>query len=92
MQVRLPLHTISLGVQSIRDFCGVLDEDTSFAVACICEGVEMMSGTLNDAMSYTNIEEGVFIINCEPFDLSLLIVQLVRAFEVLSFTYIQAMQ
>ena len=58
-QVRVPLNTIRLGLDSIQQEGQMgrvgLDEETSFVVTCMDEAVTTMSDTLNDVLSYQKV-------------------------------------
>ena len=65
-EVRVPLNTIRLGLDSMQQ-SGSLDSDTSFVVSCMDEAANTMADTLNDVLSYQKIEEGKVELVAGPF-------------------------
>jgi len=65
-EVRVPLNTIRLGIDSIQQG-SPLELETSFVVSCMDEAVNTMSETLNDVLSYQKIEEGKVELVPGPF-------------------------
>jgi len=65
-EVRVPLNTIRLGIDSIQQG-SPLEPETSFVVSCMDEAVNTMSETLNDVLSYQKIEEGKVELVPGPF-------------------------
>jgi signal transduction histidine kinase len=65
-EVRVPLNTIRLGLDSIQQSGGI-DRETAFVVSCMDEAVNTMSDTLNDVLSYQKIEESKVELELRPF-------------------------
>ena len=65
-EVRVPLNTIRLGIDSIQQSDGI-DRETAFVVSCMDEAVNTMSDTLDDVLSYQKIEESKVELELRPF-------------------------
>jgi hypothetical protein len=65
-EVRVPLNTIRLGLDSVPS--AKLDADTAFVLACLDEATTTISDTLNDVLSYQKIMEGKVELCAAPFE------------------------
>jgi len=79
-EVRVPLNTIRLGIDSVQRATN-LDEDCQFALSCMDEAASNMSGTLNDVLSFQKIEEGKLEMHFKPFHLGEMVHQCEMAFQ-----------
>lgn len=65
-EVRVPLNSVSLGVQLLNDSDTISDSDKE-TVHTIREAIQFMSETLNDVLSIQKIEQGMLQLELKPF-------------------------
>jgi CheY-like chemotaxis protein len=81
-EVRVPLNTIQLGLESVMGDVMGLTEDIDDVLESVGEAVSTMSETLDDVLSYQKIEDGHMEVNAHVFDLAALLDQCSTAFAV----------
>ena len=65
-EVRVPLNTIRLGLNSVPS--NELNSDTAYVFGCLDEAANSISDILNDVLSYQKVIEGKVEVNLVPFE------------------------
>lgn len=78
-EVRIPLNSLSMGMQIITDSSN-LDEDEQEALCTMREATSVMSEALNDIITVQKIEDGDLEIHTRPFSLHELIQESLEPF------------
>jgi signal transduction histidine kinase len=72
-EVRVPLNSISLGLELLTESEGITQEDDKETVIMMKEAITFMGETLNDVLAIQKVEEGALTLIFKPFDLNDLI-------------------
>jgi signal transduction histidine kinase len=66
-EVRVPLNSISLGLQILQDLPHRLNEEIMELITMMKDASRMMEETLNDVLSFQKMEEGKLHLELKPF-------------------------
>jgi len=79
-EVRVPLNSVSIGLQLLSESTSITESDREI-LDTVCEATTYMGSTLNDVLSIQKIEEGMFTLEFKEFRVQDMVTAVVSCFK-----------